>query len=137
MAAFLDDLFRSGLPIRTYLHGDFVVEPLLRAKAEAGYKIAVCIPALDEERTIGAIVRSIRTSLMEDVDLVDQLVVVDDCSTDGTASTAARAGATVLRGPGLGKGQAMRLARNLRADIVVYLDGDVENFGPHYVTGLL
>jgi glucosyl-3-phosphoglycerate synthase len=136
MAAFLDDLFRSGLPIRTYLHGDFVVEPLLRAKAEAGYKIAVCIPALDEERTIGDIVRNIKESLMDEVDLVDELVVVDDCSSDLTAAKAAKAGATVVRGPGLGKGEAMRLARR-RGDIVVYLDGDVENFGAHYVTGLL
>ncbi|MGH9169996.1 MAG: glucosyl-3-phosphoglycerate synthase [Acidimicrobiales bacterium] len=137
MAAFLDDLDSSGLPIRSYLHHDFAVEALLRAKAEAHQQIAVCIPARDEERTIGSIVRCIKDNLVDGPHLVDELVVVDDCSTDATAAEARSAGATVVSGPGLGKGEAMRLARGRGADIVVYLDGDVENFGAHYVTGLL
>jgi len=54
----------------------------------------------------------------------------------GTGHEALRHGAVVVRGPGAGKGEAMREAKGSRT-YVVYLDGDVESFGPHYVTGLL
>jgi glucosyl-3-phosphoglycerate synthase len=120
--------------VETHHHGEWRVEDLVAAKGTA--RITVCIPARDEVRTIGSIVGRIRTTLLEDDGLVDEILVIDDGSSDGTGSEAHRQGAVVVRGPGVGKGEAMRLARG-RADYVVYLDGDVENFSAHFVTGLL
>jgi len=120
--------------VGTHHHRDFSVERLAVAKGTA--RITVCIPARDEAATIGAIVGCIRRNLLDETGLVDEILVIDDGSSDGTASEARRHGAVVLDGPGLGKGEAMRLAGG-RADFVVFLDGDVENFGAYFVTGLL
>ena len=73
-------------------------------------------------------------------DLVDEIVVVDDGSVDDTAAVARRAGARVVAAHtvGGGKGQAMAVAlEETDAELLVFLDADVRNFGPHYVTGLL
>ncbi|MGH9299859.1 MAG: glucosyl-3-phosphoglycerate synthase, partial [Acidimicrobiales bacterium] len=77
------------------------------------------------------------SELMTNVELVDDLVVIDDASSDATAATARSRGARVLAGPGRGKGEAMALAASIPADLVVFLDGDVTGFQPHFVTGLL
>jgi glucosyl-3-phosphoglycerate synthase len=71
---------------------------------------------------------------------VDDVVVVDDGSLDDTAGVASRAGARVIpsRTAGGGKGQAMSVAlEETDAELLVFLDADVQNFGPHYVTGLV
>jgi glucosyl-3-phosphoglycerate synthase len=99
---------------------------------------SVCIPTVDEAATIGPIVESI-------VDVVDQVVVVDG-SSDATARIAADAGAEVYTqsellpemGPVLGKGDAMwRALTVLTGEVVCFVDGDSEDFGPHFVRGLL
>ena len=132
--ALVDPALNAGSSILTHRHSDFVASDLVSAKA--GARVTVCIPARDEERTIGAIVSAVRSDLVEALPLVDEVIVVDDRASDATAAEAQHCGATVLQGPGLGKGEAMRLARG-RGDYVVFLDGDVENFGSHFVTGLL
>ncbi|MEA2555665.1 MAG: hypothetical protein QOI60_996, partial [Actinomycetota bacterium] len=64
-------------------------------------RIVALVPARDEAPSIAATVRALRR-------IVDQVVVVDDGSSDGTGSLALQAGATVLRIPGhAGKGAAM------------------------------
>jgi glucosyl-3-phosphoglycerate synthase len=77
---------------------------------------------------------------------IDEVVVVDANSADGTAAVARRAGATVHQeselmaelGPGLGKGDAMyRALPALEGEIVCFLDADTEGFQAHYATGLL
>lgn len=127
--------------LRSYHHGHFEVPALVAARA--GRRVAVCLPARNEARTLGLIVSAVRASLTiagGGVDLVDDIVVVDDGSHDDTAAVARRAGARVIpaRTPGGGKGQAMAVAlEETDAELLVFLDGDVENFEPHYVTGLL
>jgi glucosyl-3-phosphoglycerate synthase len=126
--------------VRTFSHGDFAPESLVAARR--GRRISVCLPARDEERTVGAIVSTVREELTSEgggVALVDQIVVIDDGSDDGTVSAARRAGAEVVSsGSPRGKGQAMRLGLDeTDGDIVVFLDADVENFSSHFVTGLL
>lgn len=83
-------------------------------------RIAVVIPALDEEAAIGVVVREVSR------DLVGEIIVVDNGSTDRTAEVARAGGATVIREPIRGYGAAC-LAGALAAqdaDILVFLDGD-------------
>jgi glucosyl-3-phosphoglycerate synthase len=128
-------------PITTYHHGDFAISDLAEMKKD--HRVSVCIPARDEAATLGPILECVRRELLDGVGLVDELLVVDDGSTDATALVARGAGARVVPVagvPGLraGKGEAMRKGLDASdGDIVVFLDGDVECFGAHFVTGLL
>jgi glucosyl-3-phosphoglycerate synthase len=130
--------------LRTHHHHEFDAQRL--ADRRSGQTVSVCLPARNEADTVGAIVRTIRQRLMEDVALVDEVLVVDDHSTDRTAAIAAAEGARVIDaatvlpeyGEGHGKGEA--LWKSLYAstgDVVVWCDADVRGFGPHFVTGLL
>lgn len=112
------------------------IAQLVAAKGDRS--IAVCIPARDEATTIGGIVRSITGRLMP-AGLVDELIVVDDGSGDDTGIRAAGAGARVIRhSEPVGKGGALRRAvAETRANIVVFLDGDVINFLPWFVVALV
>ncbi len=127
--------------LRSFHHRDFEVAALVAARA--GRRVAVCLPARNEARTLGPIVAGVRAALTRrggGADLVDDLVVVDDGSCDDTAAVARQAGARVLaaRTEGGGKGQAMAVALDeTDAELLVFLDADVENFDPHFVTGLL
>ena len=109
---------------------------LALAKAASGLRVTVCIPARDEAATVGGVVAPVASALDQ---LVDELVVVDDCSTDGTGAIAEAFGARVVRrhaGPGKGAAMAAGLAAST-GDIVIFLDADVRNFGMHYVTRLV
>jgi glucosyl-3-phosphoglycerate synthase len=128
--------------IRRYHYGEFPPDRLVRQKGR--HRITVCVPARDEESTIAGVLTGVAETVSSG--LVDEVLVVDDGSSDATAAVAAAAGARVIpatrhsedRGWGPGKGGAMR--EGLAAatgDLVVYLDGDVTNFSPHYVYGLV
>jgi len=131
----------DDLEVRTSTYSDFDAAEL--AAAKAGRLISVCIPARNEAATIGQIVQiivSVLTTHGGGIGLVDEVIVVDDGSTDDTAAIAVQAGARVVSGEaaGGGKGQAMRVAvREAEGDLLAFIDGDVTNFGPHFVTGLL
>jgi glucosyl-3-phosphoglycerate synthase len=100
------------------------------------------LPAREVADTIGQIVERLRGL----GSLIDQIVVVDAQSEDGTAGVAAAAGAEVHQeselmpefGRALGKGDAMwRALRVARGEIVVYLDSDTRDFSPHFATGMI
>jgi HAD superfamily phosphoserine phosphatase-like hydrolase len=92
-------------------------------------KVTVVIPALNEEKTIGKVVKIAKSSAN-----VDEVIVVDDRSMDNTVALAKQSGASVIISTKLGKGTSMRnglfVAKN---DIVAYLDADVENYEPDIV----
>lgn len=100
-------------------------------------RIGVCVPARDEAPTIGDVVAGI--AVLHDRGLVDELVVVDDGSRDGTSDVASRAGARVIgHDAGPGKGQALRAGvRATSADLLVFVDADVSNFDARFVTALV
>jgi len=86
-------------------------------------KLLVVIPALNEEETVGAVVRSVRLHLDADV------LVVDDGSSDRTATIAQAAGAYVIQHPfNLGVGAALRTGFRFAVDhgaaAVVQVDAD-------------
>ena len=124
-------------PPPTYHHRDFALEDLVAAKGDL--TVSVCLPARDEEATVGAIVETIRTRLVDDLGLVDELLVVDDHSSDRTAAAAADAGAAVVRTTdGQGKGEALWTSMLAsKGDLVVWCDADVREFDTAFVTGLL
>jgi glucosyl-3-phosphoglycerate synthase len=116
------------------------------ASAKRGSRVSVVIPARNEQATIGAIVTTIRQSLVEAVPLVDEILVVDSRSTDATAMVAQAAGARVVsqddatRGlPRMdGKGDALWAGLSATTgDLVAFVDGDLREFSAHFVTGLL
>jgi glucosyl-3-phosphoglycerate synthase len=127
--------------LRVVDHRDLDAATLAAAKTEAGTTTSVCLPARDEAATIGAIVDRIVGD-----PLVDEVIVVDDHSVDGTAEAAAAAGATVVRaadvlpehGSGPGKGQALwKAVASSTGSLVAFCDADVRDFDERFVLGLL
>jgi glucosyl-3-phosphoglycerate synthase len=122
-------------------HADFPLSRILEAKRET---VTVCLPAREVAATIEPIIREVVA--LREAGVVDQVLVVDAASEDGSAELAARAGAEVVQendllpefGPSRGKGDAMwRGLSACRGDIVVYVDSDSEAFGEHFVRGLV
>ena len=93
--------------------------------------IAVVIPACDEEEAIGKVLQDIP-------DIAQQIVVVDNGSSDRTAEVARRLGAHVVGEPRRGYGQACLagIAQLDCPDIVVFLDGDYSDY-PEDMTALV
>ena len=127
--------------MRDFHHAEF---PADRLRAEREDTISVCVPARDEAATIAAVVAPLVA--LREAGVVDQVVVVDGASRDGTGAIAARLGADVLDpdellpqyGPVLGKGDAMwRALSVLSGDLVCFVDADSEDFGTHFACGLL
>jgi hypothetical protein len=102
--------------------------------AEGSPRVLVIIPAFNEARSIGLVVGDLPA------DLIEEVVVVNNASTDETEANARAAGATVLREARRGYGWAclrgIAYARERRPDIVVFLDGDYSDH-PEEVVALL
>src|SRR5215207_1370993 len=138
-----DDV-RRWFDRRTTHASDWQASKLVDVKRDT--RVSVVLPALNEEATVGAIVAAIRRRLVERHGLVDELVVMDSGSTDGTYDAAVDAGAKVVRReevltdfePLPGKGEV--LWRSLAAttgDVLVFVDSDLRDFTASFVTGLL
>jgi glucosyl-3-phosphoglycerate synthase len=136
----------DGDAVRTHHHTRFTAHDLVARKRDLGLTAAVIIPARDEEATVGTVAGTLRRSLHDEVGLLDEVLVVDADSTDGTAAAARAAGARVVRqsevlpeaGTAPGKGEALwKGLAATDADLVVFVDADIVDIGPRFVTGLL
>ena len=96
-------------------------------------RVAAVIPAWNEADTIAGVV-----GVARDASLVDEVVVVDNASTDATARVASKAGARVVFELEKGKGQAMRAGVAASdADVVVFLDADLLGLTPEHIDDLV
>ncbi len=99
--------------------------------------LVAVVPAYNEEKTIGAVVKKL-------LSFVDKVVVVDDASSDNTFEIAKQHEATVLRhkinrGQGAALETGQTYARSMNADHVIHFDGDgqfVAEEIPHAVEAL-
>lgn len=132
---------RSVSGPRTFHHSEFPAERLC-AQREAS--ISVCLPAREVAETIRPTLEALGE--LHSRGAIDQVLVVDAGSGDGTPEIAAGLGAEVRQeadlvpemGPVLGKGDAMwRALSVLRGEIVCFLDADSEGFSAHFACGLL
>lgn len=132
---------RTWLTRRSYRGSDFTVGGLLAVKRET---VSVVLPARDVTGTIGRVLDCL--SPLHRQGLVDELVVVDAASADGTAEVALGRGARVVQeselmpghGPARGKGDAMwRSLSATSGDVVVFIDTDTEDFHEVFALGML
>lgn len=95
--------------------------------------VSVVIPALNEAANIDYVVALARRS-----PLVQEVIVVDDGSVDGTPEVSAAAGARVITSSLLGKGASMEDGlRAARGDVLVYLDGDLRGLADDLMDRLI
>lgn len=128
---------------RTFDARSATVGDLTARKQAQGLSVSVVLPARNEAETVEGMVAAVAELSGS---LVDELVVMDGGSTDGTPDIAARAGARVHddsnvlpeHGPCLGKGDALwRSLTVTSGDVVAFVDSDIKNPSTDFVVGLL
>ncbi len=131
----------------TYHHSEFWdLKKLVEAKKKKNLTISLCLPTLNEEKTIGKELIIFRSELMERYPLIDEIAVIDSGSNDKTLEVAKNFGAdTYLASdilpnlePKRGKGENLwKAIYQLKGDIIVYVDADISNIHPRFVYGLV
>lgn len=95
-------------------------------------KVTVIIPAFNEEKNLGQVIKDIKN-----YEILNEIIVVDNASTDNTAQVAKQCGAKVVFCEDKGKGYAMEKGlKEAKNEIVVFLDADVKNYDKN-VLGIL
>jgi glucosyl-3-phosphoglycerate synthase len=135
------------LETNTFHYSEFSdIHRLVEAKHRKHLKISLCLPTLNEEKTIAKEIIVMRSELMTRYPLVDELIVIDSGSTDDTVEIAASFGAQVFISneilPHLdqfkGKGENLWKALYItQGDIIVYIDADIKNIHHRFAYGLL
>jgi glucosyl-3-phosphoglycerate synthase len=138
---------QTWLERNTFHHGEFWdIIKLVKEKEKKGMKISLCIPTLNEEKTIGKEVLILRSELMERYPLIDEFAVIDSGSQDKTLEVAGNYGADVYLasdilpevGDKRGKGENLwKAIHQLKGDIICYVDADISNIHPRFVYGLV
>lgn len=135
------------LDTNTFHHGEFWdILKLVELKEKQNLKISLCIPTLNEELTIGKEIVIFRSELMERYPLIDEFAVIDSGSKDKTIEVAASFGADTYKAKDIlskvgdkpGKGENLwKAIYQLTGDIIIYVDADIANIHPRFVTGIL
>ncbi|MFW5769398.1 MAG: glucosyl-3-phosphoglycerate synthase [Spirochaetota bacterium] len=131
----------------TFHHSQFTDLPkLVQQKEDQGLTISLCIPTLNEEKTIGKEIILFKSELMNRDPLLDEIAVIDSGSTDKTREVAEQFGADVYLSKNIlyrlgekkGKGENLwKAIYQLKGDIIVYIDADIKNIHPRFVYGLV
>mgnify|MGYP000698109752 CR=1 FL=1 len=137
----------TWLQHNTFHHSRFRdLKSLVAEKERQGLSISLCIPALNEETTIGKEVVIFRSELMMRYPLLDEIAVIDSGSEDRTLEVARSFGADTYSSadilpalePKKGKGENLwKAIYQLSGDIIVYIDADIKNIHPRFVYGLV
>ncbi len=121
-------------------------EYLLALKRDQDVTISLALPALNEEETVGKVIQTVKTALMDEVPILDEIVLMDSNSTDQTRKIASEMGIPVYvhqetlsqYGSRTGKGEALwKSIYVTQGDILVWIDTDIVNIHPRFIYGLL
>lgn len=131
----------------TFHHSDFWdLKQLIEEKEKQGLTISLCLPTLNEAKTIGKEIILFKSELMDRYPLIDEIAVIDSGSTDDTREIAAAFGADVYLsadilpqvGEKKGKGENLwKAVYQLKGDIICYVDADIANIHPRFAYGLI
>ncbi|MCC6897236.1 MAG: glucosyl-3-phosphoglycerate synthase [Anaerolineae bacterium] len=131
----------------TFHHSEFAdLKALMALKEKQGVTISIGLPALNEEDTIGNVIQTLKSALMDEIPLIDEMVLIDSNSTDRTVEIAESLHIPVYRHPDIlpemgtyrGKGEALwKSLHVLKGDIIAWVDTDITNIQPHFAYGLL
>lgn len=131
----------------TYQADEFKpLDQLLALKEKQDVTISLALPALNEEETVGHVIKTVKSALMDKAPLLDEIVLIDSNSHDRTRAIASELGIPVYvhqellpqLGARRGKGEALwKSLLVTRGDIVLWIDTDVVNIHPRFVYGVL
>ena len=95
--------------------------------------VSVIIPAYNEEKTVANVVKVVKS-----LNYIEEVIVVDDGSTDQTAQLSLEAGATVINHiKNRGKGAAIKTGfKSSKGEIVVFIDADLHNLTKHQINNI-
>ncbi|WP_299028763.1 glucosyl-3-phosphoglycerate synthase [uncultured Thermanaerothrix sp.] len=119
---------------------------LVTLKEKQNLTISLALPALNEEETVGQVISCVKSALMDQVPLLDEIILMDSNSTDRTREIAADLGIPVyihqqvLPQYGARKGKGEALWKSLyvtKGDIILWIDTDIVNIHPRFVYGIL
>jgi glucosyl-3-phosphoglycerate synthase len=138
---------KKWIESNTFHHSEFKdLDRLVEAKQRKHLSISLCLPTLNEEKTIAKEIVIMRSELMIRHPLIDEIVVIDSGSTDKTRHIARSYDVTVYEANDIlphlekfkGKGENLWKALFVtRGDIIVYIDADIKNIHHRFVYGLL
>ncbi len=122
------------------------LEDLVELKRQQGKTISLALPALNEEETVGKVIKLMKSELMEKFPLLDEIVLIDSDSTDRTREIAQEEGIPIYihqqllerLGSRSGKGEALWKSLFVtHGDIIAWIDTDIVNIHPRFVYGIL
>lgn len=119
---------------------------MVKEKEKQGLTISLCMPTLNEEKTIGKEIIIFKSELMDRYPLIDEIAVIDSGSADATCEVASSFGADVYlsseilpdQGFKRGKGENLwKAIYQLKGDVIIYVDADISNIHPRFAYGLV
>ena len=131
----------------TYHANEFAdLKQLLELKEKQGLTISLALPALNEQETVGKVIQTVKSALMDNLPLLDEIVLIDSNSTDQTRQIAESLGIPVyihqqvLPNYGVRRGKGEALWKSLyvtHGDIILWIDTDIVNIHPRFIYGLI